>query len=81
MKDKKIEKFRIEYETKIKKYRDRYYEKIQSKEYKYTGHKINYNAISITITILVAALVLLLVRNFIGDIIALLITIISARRF
>ena len=77
MKDKKIEKFRIEYETKIKKYRDRYYEKIQSKEYKYTGHKINYNAISITITILVATLVLLLARNFIGDIIALLIAIIS----
>ena len=29
MKDKKIEKFINNYETKIKKYRDRYYEKIK----------------------------------------------------
>ena len=34
MRDKKINKFVNEYETKIKKYRDRYYEKIKSKEYK-----------------------------------------------
>lgn len=73
MKDKKIEKFINNYETKIKKYRDRYYEKINSKVYKYTGHKVNYNAISILVSTLISILVLILFRNIVGDLVALII--------
>lgn len=72
MKDKKIEKFRTDYETRIKKYRDRYYEKLQSKEYKYTGHKINYNAIAIVISVVISTIILALFRNIVGDVVALL---------
>lgn len=72
MNEKKLNKFRKDYETKIKKYRDRYYEKLNSKEYKYTTFIPNYNAILITITFIINVVLLIIFHGVIGDIIALL---------
>lgn len=72
MNEKKLNKFRKDYETKIKKYRDRYYEKLVSKEFKYTTFIPNYNAILITITFLVNVIILIIFHGILGDIIALL---------
>ena len=74
MNDKKAKKFINEYETKIKKLRDRYYEKVHSKEYKDTTFTPNYNAISITVTLIICTLILVFLHGFIGDMVALIIT-------
>ena len=77
MNDKKVKKFINDYETKIKKLRDRYYEKVNSKEFKDTTFTPNYNAISITITLIVCTLILIFFHGIIGDIIALIIATLS----
>lgn len=73
MKNKKIEKFINDYETKIKKARDIYYEKVNSKQYELLTKKHNYNAISICITILISILILFIFYSLVGDIIALVV--------
>lgn len=77
MKEKKIKKFKNDYETKVKKARDAYYQKLQSKEYKYLTRKVNYNAISILITFIICAIILLIFKSIIADIIALIIATVS----
>lgn len=77
MNDKKVKKFINDYETKIKKLRDRYYEKVNSKEFKDTTFTPNYNAISITITLIVCTLMLVFFHGIIGDIITLIIATLS----
>lgn len=77
MKEKKIIKFKNDYETKVKKARDAYYKKLQSKEYKYLTRKINYNAISILITFFVCALLFISFKNIIIDISVIAIAFIS----
>ena len=77
MKEKRILKFKNDYETKVKKARDAYYVKLQSKEYKYLTRKVNYNAISILITVIVCGAIILFFRNILADIIALIIATIS----
>lgn len=77
MKEKKIRKFKNDYETKVKKARDAYYQKLQSKEYKYLTRKVNYNAISILVTFIICVILFISFKNIIADILVIVLAFIA----